>query len=643
MKAEDIARLINDGLSASEIAQLIENSQTLPIAHVDSKQESGSEGKAVIGSDRIDKIASEIQPTESQVAPDKSVESSGTYLSTEERGRLEIENTKAFDQFRPDQSKITEPDGFGFEDPVELLFFLDDDIASGRVKLHDWQIQIMKDFAKGGITDEFPFQALVRACNGSGKDKYVIAPCAVWLCMRYTLARCVVTSASGDQLDNQTDAYIYQLCQAANRKIHSSVWKLNYRYYECLATQSPMKLFATDEPGKAEGYHPLGHGKKMAIFMSEAKSIPDEINVAINKCTGYTHRVHVSTPGPTTGHFYEYCQSDTSVYRGTINDIYEVRPIDYIQYHITAFQCSHLSRNYIEQCKRDLPGGENGAAYKSQVLAEFGQETGDLVAIPAEFVGAAIRCSPVHIPEPFNTAGVDLADGGDETVLCIRNGNKQIHQIPFKFSNTEDTVSFLDTKFKECGLDNPESLIFGDAGGIGKPILDRLYRMGWHNIRYVDNRHKSSKPKIYKNRNSEIWFAIRKLFERREIIIINDKTLVKQLSNRHYKIVDGRVHQMWTKQEEKAKSKDGTSPDRADAFNLCFWNYKSTFVEKTPDKAPFQLPAAQPETNDLDIRVWAKEGDDAQMPRPSRNQDLTQLQRAVARVNKQLEALVNNQ
>ena len=172
------------------------------------------------------------------------------------------------------------------------------------------------------MTDEFPFQAVVRACNGSGKDKYVIAPCAVWLCMRYTQARCVITSASGDQLDNQTDAYIYQLCHAANRKIAPNIWKLNYRYYECLATQSPMKLFATDEAGKAEGYHPLGHGKKMAIFMSEAKSVPNEINVAINKCTGYTHRVHVSTPGSNIGHFYDYCQPTNSVMRSDIKDVY---------------------------------------------------------------------------------------------------------------------------------------------------------------------------------------------------------------------------------------------------------------------------------------------------------------------------------
>lgn len=562
-------------------------------------------------------------------------------LSDEEKVKADSEGEQLFRSFRPDPTKILKPDGFDFEDPFELLLFLDDDVAKGKknggVDLHPWQIQIMLDFAKGGITDEFPFQALVRACNGSGKDKYVIAPCAVWLCMRYCMSRCVITSASGDQLDNQTDAYIYQLCLAANRKIHPNVWKLNYRYYECLATQSPMKLFATDEPGKAEGYHPLGNGKKMAIFMSEAKSIPDEINVAINKCTGYTHRVHVSTPGLPLGHFFDYC--NMSVLRNTFKDVYDVKPIDYIQYHITAFQCSHLSRNYIEQCKRDLPGGENGAAYKSQVLAEFGT-TDEMVVIPYTYIWQALNSPCAHIPEAHNTGGLDLSDGGDETSLCVRNGNKQIKMIPFRFDNTEDTIDFLDQKFRENNLDHPDALIFADVGGLGKPMLNRLKRLGWHNIRFVDNRQKAYQPKVYKNRNSEVWFHTRLLFERKEIIPLRDDVQTKQLTTRYYKIVDGRVHQMLTKLEQK--SKGYPSPDRADAFNLCFWNYKSTYVEVPENnKAPFE-PKEQPKpTTDFDIRVWAKQGDSDQLPNPSRGKDFTVLQRAVTQYNKQLEAQNN--
>jgi hypothetical protein len=452
--------------------------------------------------------------------------------------------------------------------------------------------------------------------------------------MRYCLARSIITSSSGVQLDNQTDAYIEQLCRSANTKIHPGIWKINYRYYECLPTQSPMTLFATDEPGKAEGYHPLKANAKMGIFVSEDKSVPDEINVALNKCTGYTHRCHVSTPGIPQGHFYDMCS--TAVMRSTIKDIYEVSAIDYIQYHITAFQCSHLSRNYIEQCKRDLPGGETGAAYKSQVLAEFGT-TDEMVVIPYTYIWKAFSAvgHKGHIPEPYNTGGLDLSDGGDETCLTVRNGNKHIATIPFRFDNTEDTIEFLNQKFREYDLVAPEALVFADCGGLGKPMLDRLRRQGWSNIRYVDNRTKAYLPKVYKNRGAEVWFHTRKLFERGEIILQKKDKLIRQLSTRYYKVIDGRVHQLLSKIE--SRSRGFPSPDQADSFVLCFWNYRSQYNE-TRDifVPPFKVVEAQPIVGDFDVRTWAKGEDSSQFPNPNRGRDFSVYQKQIALINKNI-------
>lgn len=528
---------------------------------------------------------------------------------------------------------ITQPDGFDFADPLELLLFLDEDITSGRMTLHKWQVQFLLDFAKGGVNDQHPFQAVVRACNGSGKDKYIIAPCSVWLNMRYCLARGIVTSSSGVQLDNQTDAYINQLCLAANRKIHPNIWKLNYRYYECLPTQSPMVLFATDEPGKAEGYHPLRAGAKMAIFVSEDKTVPDEINIALNKCTGYTHRAHVSTPGLPMGHFYDLCS--TAISRSALKEVTDSSPIDYIQYHVTAYDCSHISRNYIEQCKRDLPGGEMGAAFKSQVLAEFGT-TDEMVVIPYTYIWRAFNRAPDvgRIEEPFNTGGLDLSDGGDETCLVVRNGNRHLATIPFRFDNTEDTIEFLGQKFKEWNLDVPEALVFADCGGLGKPMIDRLRRQGWTNLRYVDNRNKPIEVRVYLNRGAELWFHLRKLFERNEIILMKDDRLIRQLSTRYYKLPSSGKHQLLSKQE--SRSHGYPSPDRADAFTLAFWNYKSKFVEDRKElNPPYEKPKEEKPTNDFDLRVWAKKDSSNILPNPSRGRDFSVYKDAITLYNKQ--------
>lgn len=480
--------------------------------------------------------------------------------------------------------------GFDIESPLELLYLLDDDICSGRVKLHTWQMRILSDFALGGISDTHPFQAVVRACNGSGKDKYVIAPCVVWLCMKYKMATGVVTSSSGAQLDRQTCRYIKSLCMATNRKFGVEIWTCVYRHYVCRFGNelddeiSEIFCYATDEPGKAEGYHPLAFGRKMGLFASEDKTIPDEINVAMNKCTGYTHRLHVSTPGLPMGHFYDYCS--LAQLREYVTDINKTNPEDFIQYHVRAKDCSHISKAYLEQMKRDLPGGENGAAYKSQVEAEFGT-TDEMVVIPYTYIWRAFTHTvqypqPEWIVEPYNKAGLDLSDGGDETVLTVRNGNKHLKTIPFRFDNTEDTVAFLDEKFKEYDLTNPESFIYADCGGLGKPMLDRLKRMGWSNIRYIDNRNKASYPKTYLNRGTELWFHCRKLFERHELILLKDDKLIRQLSTRYYKMDLSNRHRLLSKPE--SRSKGYPSPDRADSFVLAFWDYKSTFVEEVPEK-----------------------------------------------------------
>lgn len=537
-------------------------------------------------------------------------------------------------------------DGIMIDNPFKLLLLLDEHILSGAVTLHDWQIQFMLDFAMGGDSDKFPFQAIVRACNGSGKDKYVIAPCVVWLCMRYKKSIGVVTSASGTQLDNQTCRYIKQLCEMVNNKFGFEVWNTKYRSYIChfgegdkSDSKSEIFCYATDEAGKAEGYHPTDFGAKMGIFVSEDKTVADDINVALNKCTGYTHRCHVSTPGLPQGHFFDY--DSVSIPRKSIGSVFDVKPIDWIQYHVTAYDCSHISKDYIEQMRRDLPGHENGAAFKSQILAEFGT-TDEMVVIPHIYVRQAIRKPPIWIQEPFNKAGLDLSDGGDETVLTIRNGNRHLATLPFKFDNTEDTIEHLNNLFGEWELDNAESFIFADMGGLGKPMLDRMKRQGWSNIRYIDNRTAAARPSTYKNRGAELYFNLRLLFERGEIILIDDLTLMQQLSTRYYKLVNGSVHQLLSKVE--SRSRGHKSPDRADSFALAFWDYKSTYVEQIITSIPFEkkvIERVEDIPHDFDLNVWANKGTKKFNPEHVES-DKSDLAEAIADFNQQRRLVSRN-
>ena len=541
---------------------------------------------------------------------------------------------------KPSVPALDQFNGFDIKDPVELLILLDEDISSGRVKLHNWQVQILLDFAAGGESDDHPLQQLVRACNGSGKDKYVIAPCVVWLGMRYKGSRGVVTSSSGQQLDSQTGTYIDQLCLAANRKFGAmfghDVWKINYRYYYCLATGSPIDLFSTDEAKKAEGYHPLSPDAKMAIFVSEDKSVPDEINIALNRCTGYTHRLHVSTPGQPMGHFYDYCS--IAIPRSTLKSVSEAKPTDWIQYHVTAYNCSHLSRSYIEQMKRDLPGGETGVAFRSIVLAEFGSAD-SMVVIPYIYVWKAVNGSVQGWKQkPYNDAGLDLSDGGDETVLAIRNGNRLLHVIPFKFDNTQDTIRFLHEKFHSFQLNNPTSRINADCGGLGKPMLDQLKRMGWSNIHYIDNRHTPHEPRTYKNRAAELWFRFRALLEQNEVWLVNDDKLKRQLSTRFYTITPDNKHQLESKLS--ARSKGHPSPDRADAVILAYWDYEALSSAFTAPKPFKDDMVKKPVVKKFTLREHAKRDDQSTWTRtPSKTFNFSPIRNFIEEHNERVRSV----
>jgi hypothetical protein len=304
--------------------------------------------------------------------------------------------------------------------------------------------------------------------------------------------------------------------------------------------------------------------------------------------------------------------------------------------------CPHIPASYFKQTVDNTPGGENSPVIKSQFFAEFGT-TDELVVIPSIHVWRAKKKPLAEwIQEPFNKAGLDLADGGNETVLHVRNGNRSIKQIPFKFDNGDDTFNFLVEQFHANDLNHSESYIFGDSCGIGKPTLDRLKRAGWSNIRYRDNRSKSFRPQTYKNWGAESWFNFAKLLSRFEIILLDDPQLIKQLCVRYYKIVDGAIHQLLSKIE--MRSRGYLSPDRADACILAYSDYKTTFKEyDEKEEKPFAPPKEDLKDqikSEFSLKSWANGAYDkyqGQWKRNSGQKDFSEVQDALADYNRGLQ------
>jgi hypothetical protein len=126
--------------------------------------------------------------------------------------------------------------------------------------------------------------------------------------------------------------------------------------------------------------------------------------------------------------------------------------------------------------------------------------------------------------------------------------------------------------------------------------------------------------------------------ERHELIIQRDDVLVRQLSTRYYKISTSNIHALLSKLEQR--SRGYPSPDRADAFNLAFWDYKSTWIDSpidyAPDK-PYEQQKPDKVIGAFSMKTWANSSKDslvAYQQKVHKRTDTTYLQQQIERYNK---------
>lgn len=478
-----------------------------------------------------------------------------------------------------DQQDHSEPlreDGYQcleFSDPALFLSFYDAQIASGLVTLHKWQTEFHEKAASSRGTQQDPYKECLLTCNGSGKDAFIIAGWAAWFAACKIKSRVIITSASGVQLTSQTENYLSSLCRKINEFHGCEIFKIRQRFIKCLLSGSEIRLFATDEAGRAEGYHPLEPNAEMTIIVNEAKSVSEEIHGALRRCTGFNYWFEISSSGEPHGSFHKAFTNWSNVRR------------------ITAYDCSHISRSEIEEAKRDL--GENSALFRSIYLALFTSLGGEII-IPQELVEKLLK---LEYEAQFQTwqerIGIDLAAGGDENVLCRVKGNKCKEEVCFREEDTEITADRIDITLNKWELSKSHPHIYADDGGVGRAIIDKLVRRGWI-INRVLNQSQATFKKVYGNRGAENWYRVARILEERffDISTLSERTR-EQLYTRHYKksSVGGRI---FLESKKEAKSEGRPSPDRADAFILSltglsvedFFKAGSSSATEKKDKRP---------------------------------------------------------
>ena len=335
-------------------------------------------------------------------------------------------------------------------DPSDLANMFDPFLNSGQVTQHPWQIELSMLFGTTKPTAAKPLRFALCAANSSGKDKYVIAPFAIWFALTKIQSRCIITSSSGNQLAAQTENYIRDLAEKVNNTFKQEVFRIRQRFIRCNLSGSEIRLFATDEAGKAEGYHPMTPVSEMAIVINEAKSVSEEIFEALTRCSGYNYWIEVSSPGAPVGHFYR-SYTDTR--------------LNFKTRKITSYDCPHISADEIEHDKIAL--GEHSPLFRSKHLAEFTSLGGQII-IPSELITKCLL-DPCkwQFKDWGKRVGIDLAAGGDETALVIVVGNKMVASLYFQETDTTLTAKRIDQFLSSNGIPRDHRYIYADDGGVG--------------------------------------------------------------------------------------------------------------------------------------------------------------------------------
>lgn len=453
-----------------------------------------------------------------------------------------------------DDSKSTHESGRfvaldAFPHPALFAAFYNKYIRDKKIRFYAWQRDILVELGLAKPNQQQPYKLCLRACNGSGKDYIVICSFVTWFAACKIRSLCIITSSSGVQLTSQTENYIRAMCFAINEYHGCEVFRVRQRYIRCMWSGSEIRLFATDEEGKAEGYHPLEPDAEMAIVINEWKSVAPEITQALKRCTGYNYWIGVSTPGEPIGAFHH---ASTTWKHSHV--------VDYTQ-------CPHISRQEMEEDK--LEYGEESAWFRSKYLALFTTIGGEII-LPMDLVLRLAKISISHDYEHWPIrVGIDIGASynNDPTVITFTKGNYVSRMVKFYEEDTTRTTSRIIHELEQEGLPKNHKFVFIDDGGVGRGVSFNLIDEGWEVNRILNNRQAINK-KEFGNRGAENWYRCKRIFEE-ELFDVSSLTerCQKELYTRRYKtmLTGARI---FLESKKDAKAEGRPSPNEADSLIL---------------------------------------------------------------------------
>lgn len=410
------------------------------------------------------------------------------------------------------------------------------------MSLYSWQIECLE-----AVGSQKP--VAVAAANESGKTTFLVAPAVLYILYRFPQAQVVITSGAFRQVS-------HQLWPSMKKFSHLfPEWEWNN--VEIKTPEGGFALgFTVTDAGRFEGWHPKEDASTDPVFIvvDESKTVSEEVFQAIDRC-GPQFQLFVSSPGAPSGQFYRCFKKERELFWTR-----RVRSVD----------CPHISDAKRERDAKKY--GHDHPVYLSMHEAQFPEDDGNLV-FSISRMEHALANQPPERTIGEKVAFMDFAAGGDEWIVAGRFGNKVRILDAFITSNTGESIARSIRVLRSHGFNPGE--VWGDASGLGKPIIDRFQDEYKFNVLPFNGGASApdDEKDHYANLITYVWEKGTRLIGSGAINLGDlDDVSIQQITERPWNDVGG-----WNKNgklqimpKDKMKKDLGIpSPDRGDALLGC--------------------------------------------------------------------------
>ena len=391
----------------------------------------------------------------------------------------------------------------------------------------------------------------IRSGHGTGKSTFM-AWTILWFSCCYYPCKIPCTAPSAHQLDDVLWAELGMWHGKLKARMPELGAEFEWSKERFVLKSNPSESFSvarTSRPEKPEALQGF-HAENIMFLIDEASGVPDEVFQVAEGALSTEGAFVLMAANPTRmdGYFY---------------DSHHKMRERWAALHWNGEDSPLVAKAYVEDMA--FKYGVESAIYRIRVRGDFaGNPDG---VIPLDTIEAAIGRQVTQ----FGAMrwGLDVARfGADRTALCKRHGNWITEPIKtWTGKDTMQVAGIVKAEYDAARL-KPEAIMV-DVIGLGAGVVDRLKEMGVPVVG-VNVAESPSVQDRYNRLRDELWFRGREWFAARECQIMQDDTLIAELTLPSYKLLSNGKIQVESK--EDLKKRGVVSPDVADSFLLTFAN-----------------------------------------------------------------------